>query len=57
MTVWEYTTIEVHEMGASRNFDQAQMLDGYGKDGWELVSVIPTLHGGVRFYFKRPVAR
>ena len=49
MTPWEYATIPLIEHVTK------QILDQWGSDGWELVSVIisPTSNGLVA-YLKRP---
>lgn len=52
MTKWEYLTapLMVHNTKA--------ILDQFGADGWELVTVIPGPGGGDSLvaYFKRPLA-
>ena len=51
MTKWEYLTAPVLVHATK------QILDNFGEDGWELVSVVaqPTPQGGVSTvaYFKR----
>lgn len=48
-TIWEYATAPV------LNHATKQILDNFGADGWELVSVLPgpTAENYVAF-FKRP---
>ena len=49
MTTWEYATVPllIHAM--------KQILDTWGKDGWELVTVMPSTDGGNPIaFFKRP---
>ncbi|MEI2774548.1 MAG: hypothetical protein V9G19_00960 [Tetrasphaera sp.] len=51
MTTWEYLTapLLVH--------NTKQILDNFGSDGWELVTVIPGPDGqSLVAYFKRPKA-
>ena len=53
---WEYWSYETENPKDAR----ANFLDRFGRDGWELVSVIGdagiTHTGGVTmFYFKRPL--
>lgn len=51
MTTWEYLTapLIIHSTKA--------ILDGFGEDGWELVTVIPGPDGrGLVAYLKRPRA-
>lgn len=43
MTTWEYYK--------SQNEGE---LEALGREGWELVAVLPGGAGGVTFYFKRP---
>lgn len=47
---WEYATtpLIIHTT--------TQILNSWGDDGWELVSVINGPEGGLVAYFKRPVA-
>jgi len=50
MTSWEYATVPliVHATKA--------ILDNWGRDGWELVQVVPGPDGtGLVAYLKRPV--
>lgn len=50
-TRWEYVTapLLIH--------NTAQILNNWGADGWELVTVIPGPNpGGLVAYFKRPLA-
>lgn len=49
MAAWEYATapLLIHNTKA--------ILDNWGEDGWELVTVIPGPEGqGLVAYFKRP---
>ncbi|WEG09803.1 DUF4177 domain-containing protein [Microbacterium horticulturae] len=50
MTAWEYLTtpLVIHNTAA--------ILNNWGKQGWELVQVVPGPEGGLVAYFKRPVA-
>ncbi|MFT4219630.1 MAG: hypothetical protein QM611_03825 [Microbacterium sp.] len=50
MTAWEYLTtpLMVHNTAA--------ILNNWGKQGWELVQVVPGPEGGLVAYLKRPVA-
>lgn len=50
MTTWEYftTPLLIHNTAA--------ILNNWGKQGWELVQVVPGPEGGLVAYFKRPVA-
>lgn len=50
MAKWEYLTVEVGDWG----FLEA-VLDGHGRDGWELVSVMKFPVGEIRMVFKRPL--
>ena len=49
MTTWEYLTtpLLIH--------NTAQILNNWGKQGWELVQVVPNAEGGLVAYLKRPV--
>lgn len=49
MTTWEYLTtpLLIHNTAA--------ILNNWGKQGWELVQVVPGPEGGPVAYFKRPV--
>jgi len=49
MTTWEYLTtpLLIHNTAA--------ILNNWGKQGWELVQVVPNNEGGLVAYFKRPV--
>ncbi len=49
MTKWEYQVapIPLH--------NEALMLNNFGQDGWELVTLIPSPQGNDIAYFKRPV--
>jgi hypothetical protein len=50
MTTWEYLTapLLVHST--------KQILDNFGRDGWELVQVVPGMNPeNLVAYFKRPV--
>ena len=50
MTTWEYLTtpLLIHNTAA--------ILNNWGKQGWELVQVVPGPEGGLVAYLKRPVA-
>lgn len=50
MTTWEYATVPLMEHVTK------QILDTWGSDGWELVTVIPGPTGGLVAYFKRPLS-
>ncbi len=47
---WEYATtpLIIHTT--------TQILNSWGDDGWELVTIIPGPEGGLVAYFKRPVS-
>ncbi|MEN9740098.1 MAG: hypothetical protein RLZ72_364 [Actinomycetota bacterium] len=47
---WEYATtpLLIH--------NTTQILNSWGDDSWELVTIIPGPEGGLVAYFKRPVA-
>ncbi len=49
MTTWEYLTtpLLIHNTAA--------ILNNWGKQGWELVQVVPGPEGGLVAYFKRPM--
>ncbi|MGO1411816.1 MULTISPECIES: DUF4177 domain-containing protein [unclassified Microbacterium] len=49
MTTWEYLTtpLLIH--------NTAQILNNWGKQGWELVQVVTGPEGGLVAYLKRPV--
>jgi hypothetical protein len=49
-STWEYATVPL------LSHNTKQILDNWGSDGWELVTVIPA-PGGEQLvaYFKRPV--
>ena len=49
MTTWEYLTtpLLIH--------NTAQILNNWGKQGWELVQVVTNAEGGLVAYLKRPV--
>lgn len=51
MTKWEYATIPL------LSHNTKQILDSWGADGWELVSVIPGPNGPEHpvAYLKRPL--
>ena len=48
MTTWEYLTtpLLIHNTAA--------ILNNWGKQGWELVQVVPGPEGGLVAYLKRP---
>jgi len=50
MTTWEYLTtpLLIH--------NTAQILNNWGKQGWELVQVVPNAEGGLVAYLKRPMS-
>lgn len=49
VTTWEYLTtpLMIHNTAA--------ILNNWGKQGWELVQVVPNADGGLVAYLKRPV--
>jgi hypothetical protein len=49
LTTWEYLTtpLLIHNTAA--------ILNSWGKQGWELVQVVPGPEGGLVAYLKRPV--
>lgn len=56
MKLWEYYVVDLKiDSDASEN---ESTLNGYGADGWELVTVIPDPTDGtyLRHFFKRPKA-
>jgi len=50
MTKWEYATVPLllHK--------EAMILNSWGVDGWELVSVVTNAQGGMLAIFKRELA-
>lgn len=48
---WEYASVPVLTHVAK------QILDTWGSDGWELVTLLPGQGDNVVAYFKRPVAK
>lgn len=50
MQKWEYVTspLLIH--------NTTQILNSWGVDGWELVTIIAGPEGGLVAYFKRPIA-
>ena len=48
MTTWEYLTtpLLIHNTAA--------ILNNWGKQGWELVQIVPGPEGGLVAYLKRP---
>ena len=48
MQKWEYMMTMFSEKGLTE-----KLLDQYGSDGWELVSVVYVEHT-LHYYFKRP---
>ncbi len=50
MTIWEYVTtpLLIHQ--------EAKILNNWGADGWELVSVQQGPQGGLIAFLKRPAA-
>jgi len=60
MTSWEYKVMktEVSIWSGKEKTDPEQFLSNLGRDGWELVSVVPTSGSGgttssLQFFFKR----
>ncbi|MEY4499795.1 MAG: hypothetical protein RL101_908 [Actinomycetota bacterium] len=49
MTKWEYLTTPLPP------HNQTVILNDWGKDGWELVSITTNLQGGMIAFFKRPL--
>ncbi len=49
MTKWEYLTTPLPQ------HNQTVILNDWGKDGWELVSITTNLQGGMIAFFKRPL--
>ena len=49
MTKWEYAVEDIDPY-----HDGTEQLDNWGKDGWELISVV-ALARTLRFYLKRPL--
>ncbi|MGX1792902.1 hypothetical protein ACWIDW_08145 [Microbacterium sp. NPDC055312] len=51
MITWEYLTtpLLIHNTAA--------ILNNWGKQGWELVQVVPGPEGGLVAYLKRPVTQ
>ena len=50
MTTWEYSTVPLIDHATK------QILDQWGRDGWELVQVLVMSSGGLVAYLKRPLA-
>ena len=50
MTKWEYATVPLIEHVTK------QILDQWGSDGWELVTVVTGPTGGLVAYLKRALA-
>ncbi len=50
MTTWEYASVPLIEHATQ------EILNNWGEDGWELVSVIPGPTGGLVAFLKRPKA-
>lgn len=50
MTIWEYATVPLIDHATK------QILDQWGEDGWELVTVLIMPSGGIVAYLKRPKA-
>jgi len=50
MTAWEYVTtpLLLHQ--------EAKILNNWGAEGWELVTVQPGAQGGLIAFLKRPVS-
>ena len=61
MTSWEYKIIKTEKSfwSGKDRFDTEQLLADLGRDGWELVSVVPLSQmgggttTGLQFFFKR----
>ncbi|SNS65410.1 protein of unknown function [Micrococcales bacterium KH10] len=52
MTTWEYATVPLISHATK------QILDTWGSDGWELVTVVTGPDGnGLVAYLKRPIAQ
>jgi hypothetical protein len=51
MTQWEYMVAPVLNHAAK------QILDNFGADGWELVTITDNGSGNLVAYFKRPQAQ
>ncbi|WP_313356278.1 hypothetical protein [Microbacterium sp.] len=51
MITWEYLTtpLLIHNTAA--------ILNNWGKQGWELVQVVPGPEGGLVAYLKRPITQ
>ncbi|MEY4320450.1 MAG: hypothetical protein RLZZ471_391 [Actinomycetota bacterium] len=49
MTKWEYLTTPLPP------HNQTAILNDWGKDGWELISVTTNAMGGLVAFFKRPL--
>ncbi|HZP14591.1 MAG TPA: hypothetical protein VFA96_02120 [Nocardioides sp.] len=50
MTQWEYSVAPV------LNHAAAQILNNFGQDGWELVTLTDNGSGNYVAFFKRPIA-
>lgn len=50
MTTWEYATVPLIDHATK------QILDQWGRDGWELVQVLVMPSGGLVAYLKRALA-
>ena len=48
MTSWEYQVAQIPL------HNEALMLNNFGQDGWELVSIIRNDQGGLVAFLKRP---
>ncbi|MCG7322167.1 MULTISPECIES: DUF4177 domain-containing protein [Arsenicicoccus] len=48
MTTWEYATVPLIVHATK------QILDQWGQDGWELVTVLQSGEGNLVAYLKRP---
>lgn len=55
-TVWEYETVRpVREATMEEASDPEELLNEYGREGWELVSTIEYTGGGTKYLVsKRP---
>ncbi len=43
--IWEYKCVEVGDRPLPGRAASDEVLDRLGSDGWELVSVVPEVHG------------
>jgi hypothetical protein len=54
MDKWEYGVERLNVSGEIAIRDAEKQLNDSGREGWELVSVVPST-GGYLLFFKRPV--